>query len=153
MEEFLACYMSFPGWDGTLWTAPPVVWSLILSDVVFGLTAIGISAAIFMFATAPKQEIPLPDVALLFALFTGACGVTHLLTVVTLFYPAFVGLATSQWIAVVLVLLCAVVFLRKYHTALDYHEANTVMRALIRRQLDEANTRLAAIEAEQNRAK
>ena len=91
---FLACFHSFPGWDGSIADMPLVAWLLVLSDIGLFLAYLVISWGIYGYARA--RDVPFRWVAVLFAVFINLCGLTHIAKAVVLFVPAFWAQALVQ---------------------------------------------------------
>jgi len=79
-DEFLPlghCYLWNPG----------LVWLHLLSDLLIGCVYLAIP--LILFAAVRRIRIPFSAMIIAFGVFTGACGLTHLMEVVTLWDPIY----------------------------------------------------------------
>ena len=83
-----------------LWQ-PELVWLHLLSDVMIAIAYYSIPAMLVYFVRN-REDVPFPNIFLLFGLFITTCGTTHLMAVWTLWYPAY-------WLSGVLKAITAVV--------------------------------------------
>ena len=70
-----------------LWQ-PELVWLHLLSDVLIAIAYYSIPIALVYFVRK-REDIPFPGIFLLFGLFIVTCGTTHLMSVWTLWHPAY----------------------------------------------------------------
>lgn len=71
-----------------LWQ-PELVWMHILSDVVITVAYFSIPGAIAFLLYKRKQAVPFRWVFLSFSLFIVFCGITHLVSIIVLWYPTY----------------------------------------------------------------
>lgn len=83
-----------------LWQ-PELIWLHLLSDVLIAIAYYSIPAMLVYFVRN-REDVPFPNIFLLFGLFITTCGTTHLMAVWTLWYPAY-------WLAGVLKAVTAIV--------------------------------------------
>ncbi|HEX4896401.1 MAG TPA: diguanylate cyclase [Solimonas sp.] len=101
--------------------SPELLWSMVVSDVVTGLAYYAIPVTLIAFVRR-RKDLRFNSVFLLFGAFIFACGTTHFIDLLNIWYPAYwldaqVKLATaaiSLTTAIMLVLL-----LPKIHAWLD----------------------------------
>ncbi|MEM9004696.1 MAG: PAS domain S-box protein [Cyanobacteria bacterium P01_F01_bin.86] len=70
-----------------LWQ-PQLVWLHLLADVMIAIAYYSIPIMLVHFVRK-RQDVPFPDIFLLFGLFITTCGTTHLMSVWTVWYPAY----------------------------------------------------------------
>lgn len=127
MNEYLACYHSFPGWDGALGTAPSVVWALILSDAGISVSYIVLAWGLIRYFADSRS--PFRTITILFALFIGFCGITHAVKIAVFFVPAFWAEAIVQWITLAFSLAAAGLWMFKYRATVEYALSGEELRA------------------------
>ncbi len=66
---------------------PPLIWTMFTTDLMIGSAYIAI--ALILLWLIQKIQIPFSPVVLCFGVFIGACGLTHLMEVWTLWYPKY----------------------------------------------------------------
>lgn len=142
----LPCSYSFPGWDGGLFSAPAVVWHLVLSDLCIATSYAILSVGLFLYATSKRGSPPFPDMILLLVLVFASCGVTHVFNIVVLFTPSFWGEAMANWGTVGFSALAVLFWRMRYHGIVNYTEANDYVRRYVQRQQEELSNRLDEIE-------
>jgi PAS domain S-box-containing protein len=64
-----------------------LVWTMFITNLLIGVAYLGISLTLW--ALIRKIKLPFNFVVLCFGVFIGACGLTHLLDVWTLWHPAY----------------------------------------------------------------
>ena len=70
-----------------LWQ-PELVWLHLLSDSLIVLAYFSIPIALFYFINQ-RKDLPYPEIFILFSAFIIACGLTHLMSVWTLWHPTY----------------------------------------------------------------
>jgi len=70
-----------------LWR-PELIWTHVVSDALIGVAYFSIPVALAVFA-AKRRDVAFGWVFVLFAIFITACGVTHLFSIWTLWYPDY----------------------------------------------------------------
>jgi len=70
-----------------LWQ-PELVWLHILSDGLIALAYFSIPIALFYFITQ-RKDLPYPEIFVLFSAFIVACGLTHSMSIWTLWHPTY----------------------------------------------------------------
>ncbi|MGK7922527.1 MAG: histidine kinase, partial [Trichodesmium sp.] len=70
-----------------LWQ-PELVWLHILSDSLIALAYFSIPIALIYFISQ-RNDLPYPEIFVLFSAFIVSCGLTHLMEVWTLWYPTY----------------------------------------------------------------
>jgi signal transduction histidine kinase len=88
--------------------APAVLWLHAVSDAVTAISYYSIPLVLVMFARRRAQG-RLRGVLLLFALFVLACGTTHVLSIVTLWWPIYVEQGIVKAVTAFVSLLTAIV--------------------------------------------
>ncbi len=73
------CY----GWD------PRLVWTHVVADLVITVSYFAISTTLAILVLRARGEIPFGWIVVAFGVFIVACGATHLLEVVTLWWPYY----------------------------------------------------------------
>src|ERR1700681_1009616 len=71
-----------------LWS-PAVLWANFTADAVIAASYLGIAGALAYFVSANREQIPFHWVVVAFGTFILACGATHFMEVVTLWFPAY----------------------------------------------------------------
>lgn len=71
-----------------LWQ-PDLVWTYVISDLAITIAYYSIPLMILYMVRRNRQSIPFRWVYMLFALFIFLCGTTHLLDIITLWYPMY----------------------------------------------------------------
>lgn len=99
-QTLLSSYGFIPHGHCFLWK-PELVWLHVVSDSLIAIAYLTISATLVYFVHKTRNEIPFHWMFLGFGLFIVACGTTHIMDVITLWYPAY-------WLSGVLKLLTAV---------------------------------------------
>ncbi|MGB3189305.1 MAG: PAS domain S-box protein [Limnoraphis sp.] len=87
LSEILQTSPFIPHGHCYLWR-PQLVGLHVISDVLIVLAYFSIPATLFYFVRK-RKDLPYVNVFLLFAAFIIACGLTHLMSVVTLWYPIY----------------------------------------------------------------
>lgn len=64
-----------------------LIWTMFLTDMTIGLTYLAI--ALILWRMVKRIKIPFTPIIICFGVFIGACGVTHLMEVWTLWYPHY----------------------------------------------------------------
>lgn len=86
-NNFLSPSQSIPHGHCYLWQ-PELIWLHGLSDLLIGLAYFAISLLLFYFVRQ-RQDVPFKGVFLLFAAFIISCGITHVLSIWTIWHPAY----------------------------------------------------------------
>lgn len=68
---------------------PLLVWSMVVTNSVIAFVYFAIPAAMVTLVRAMPMIFFSPRIVYLYALFILACGGTHVMVVVTIFYPAY----------------------------------------------------------------
>lgn len=71
-----------------LWQ-PELVWMHILGDITITLAYFSIPLTIAFLLYKRKQTIPFRWIFVMFAAFIFLCGTTHLISIITLWYPIY----------------------------------------------------------------
>lgn len=79
MKEWMPHGMCF-GWE------PAILWLRVISDAVIALAYFSIPTALFYFVRQ-RPDFRLYAVLSAFALFIVACGITHIMDIVTIWVP------------------------------------------------------------------
>ena len=87
LSDLLAISSFIPHGHCYLWQ-PQLVGLHVISDVLIVLAYFSIPATLFYFVRK-RKDLPYVNVFLLFAAFIIACGLTHLMAIVTLWYPIY----------------------------------------------------------------
>jgi len=138
-------------WDG------PLLWTLVVSNLLIGLAYYSIPLAIWWFLRS-QQKIQFNWIFVMFGLFIMACGTTHILDVINIWTPvyrldALVLIVTAAVSVATAVLLWpmipeAIAFLKDRQVALEkLQEANFRLRESFD-ELDESSRRLRIRERE-----
>jgi|GEM_PF-587616 PAS domain S-box-containing protein len=69
--------------------SPDLIWANVISDVVIGLAYVAISATLASLVHRARGDIPFSWMFLAFGLFIVACGLSHLMEVVTVWHPFY----------------------------------------------------------------
>jgi putative effector of murein hydrolase len=64
-----------------------MVWTMVVTDLLIGLAYVSLSLSLYQFAK--KLRFRFSSVVLCFGFFIGACGLTHFMEIVTLWYPIY----------------------------------------------------------------
>lgn len=86
LERLLSSEGFMPHGHCYLWD-PGVLWTMAGTDLLIG--AAYVSIALTLHRLVRRIRLPFSPVLLSFGVFIGACGATHLLAVLTLWYPAY----------------------------------------------------------------
>lgn len=86
-SDFFSSGSFIPHGHCYLWKAD-LVWLHLLSDGVIGLAYYSIPATLFYFVRK-REDLPFGWIFLLFSSFIIACGTTHLMAILTLWYPIY----------------------------------------------------------------
>ncbi len=70
------------------WWRPEIVWLHAISDLVIGLSYFSISIMVVCFVKR-RKDLPFHGMFQLFAAFIFLCGMTHFISIVTLWVPAY----------------------------------------------------------------
>jgi len=100
---------------------PSLVWTMFFSNLLIGLAYLGIS--ITLWALIKKIKIPFNAIILCFGVFIGACGVTHLLEVWTLWHPDYWIAASVSTLTAIASLGTAIYLYRLRHSIVKVAEA------------------------------
>lgn len=119
-----------------------VFWLHVVSDSVIALAYLSIPATILFFASR-RRDLVNGRVALLFAAFIGACGLTHLFSIWTMWVPDY---------AVEGVLKAATAAISLFTALILWPMMPRLLAFPSPRQLEESNRRLAGEIAERRRA-
>lgn len=65
----------------------PLVWTMFVTDLIIGIAYVGI--ALILWLLARRIKIAFSPIILCFGIFIAACGGTHFMDVLTLWYPAY----------------------------------------------------------------
>src|ERR1700676_1341064 len=69
--------------------SPAVLWANVAADAVIAASCLGIAGALAYFVFANRERIPFHWVVVAFGTFILACGATHIMEIVTLWFPAY----------------------------------------------------------------
>jgi PAS domain S-box-containing protein len=94
------CYLGKPG----------LTWTHVIADSVIGLSYFTISGVLVHLIQKGRRDIPFPWMFLAFGLFIVACGGTHFMEVVTVWFPVYV-LSASLKVVTAVVSVASVVLL------------------------------------------
>lgn len=87
--DSLLDYQSFmPHGYCFLWV-PEVLWSQIIADVTIALAYILISLTL-LYLVLKRKNIPFSWILLIFSVFIFLCGLTHVMGLITIWYPFYV---------------------------------------------------------------
>ena len=100
MRDILSPSRFIPHGHCYLWN-PGLVWLHLLSDVLIAIAYFSIPVILF-YVARKREDTPFRGVFLLFGLFIVSCGTTHLMSVWTLWHPAY-------WLAGVIKAITAIV--------------------------------------------
>lgn len=100
IQEILSPSRFIPHGHCYLWE-PGLVWLHVLSDVLIAIAYFSIPLMLVYFVQK-REDVPFRGIFLLFSLFIVTCGTTHLMSVWTLWHPAY-------WLAGVIKAVTAVV--------------------------------------------
>lgn len=87
IQEILSPSRFIPHGHCYLWE-PGLVWLHLLSDILIALSYFSIPFMLVYFVRK-REDVPFRNVFLLFGLFIVTCGTTHLMSVWTLWHPAY----------------------------------------------------------------
>lgn len=118
---------------------PSLVWTLVISDAVIAILYFSIPFAIWVFAKK-RPGIPHRWLFLLFGLFIVACGITHFLDVLTIWWPNYWANAIAKAITAILSLGTALAIWRIMPAALLAPSVKQLVEA--KNQVELANTNL-----------
>lgn len=110
MDHLLEPCRTAIGWTDGAPTA--LAWALILGNT--GICLVYAIIACVMLKIAMAERNPFPDLALLFSGFIAACGLTHFMKVVVLFWPRFLAEAMTLWLCLGISAIAAYVLIGKY---------------------------------------
>ncbi len=68
---------------------PDLIWANVLADAVMGVAYVAISGTLAYLVNRARGDIPFSWVFLAFGLFIVACGLTHVMEVVTVWIPVY----------------------------------------------------------------
>ena len=71
-----------------LWS-PAVLWTNVAADAIIAASYLGIAWALAYFVLANREKVPFHWVVIAFGTFILACGATHFMEVVTLWFPLY----------------------------------------------------------------
>ena len=98
MVEFVNSYFSVDGFmphgHCYLWT-PSLLWTYVVSDTLIAIAYFSIPIAL-IFLQKKRKDIPFNWVIILFAAFILSCGITHLLSIWTIWNPVYWLDATAK---------------------------------------------------------
>lgn len=72
-----------------LFWQPELVWMHVIADLAIALAYYSIPFTILYLLHKRKQSIPYKWVFLMFAIFIFLCGTTHIISIITLWYPIY----------------------------------------------------------------
>ncbi len=119
-----------------LWQ-PGILWTTVTSDFLIFGSYVAISAGLWYFVTK-RRDIEFKALFILFGTFILACGMTHLLDVITVWYPAYWAAGSVKAITAVASVLTATVMFPLLPQALALPSPS---------QLRSANAELAELSA------
>src|SRR5271165_764968 len=80
---------------------PRLIWTHVVSDLVIAVSYLSISTTLAWLVFRCRGEIPFSWIVLAFGAFIVACGATHLIEVVTLWWPYYWAAANVKIITAV----------------------------------------------------
>ena len=132
IQEILSPSRFIPHGHCYLWQ-PQLVWLHVLSDTLIGLSYFSISIMLFYFVQR-RENVPFRGVFLLFGLFILTCGTTHLMSVWTLWHPAYWLAGSIKAATAIASVFTALTLLPTIPAALALPQPETLRR--INRQLE-----------------
>jgi PAS domain S-box-containing protein len=99
----------------------PLVWTMLISDLLIGIAYVGISVTLW--ALVRRIKISFSIIILCFGVFIGACGTTHFMEVWTLWNPNYWVAAFIKVITAVASVGTAIYLYRLRHQFVDLAEA------------------------------
>ena len=121
-----------------LWD-PALVWLYVASDALISISYYTIPAALVLFVHK-RQDLAFSKIFLLFGAFIIACGTTHVMDIITLWYPAY-------WLAGLLKAATAVISVTSVYAV--WRAFPLALKLPSTAQLEEANRRLSEESAKQ----
>jgi hypothetical protein len=68
---------------------PPLVWMHVISDLTITIAYYSIPVTLLYLVRKRREQIPYRWVFIMFALFIFFCGTSHLMEIITLWYPMY----------------------------------------------------------------
>jgi PAS domain S-box-containing protein len=124
---------------------PDLIWANVLSDAVIGLAYVTISATLAYMVSKARGDIPFSWMFLAFGLFIVACGMTHVMEVVTVWYP-FYWLAADVKIVTAIASVVTAVSLPSLVPKAMALAVSGRQQAEMQRQLEQRNVGLVRLE-------
>lgn len=121
---------------------PVVLWMHIGSDLIVALSYFAIPGLILVFLRR-RRDATLHRPAILFAAFITACGITHVMGIVTLYWPLYGLQGVLKAATAAISLLTAVALIRMLPEALKIPSPGQLIRALDRTRAEVAERRQA----------
>ncbi|MBY0574927.1 MAG: PAS domain S-box protein [Undibacterium sp.] len=110
MIEFLNQFFSTDGFmphgHCYLWT-PSLLWTYVVSDAVIALSYFSIPFALMYFLNK-RRDIPFNWIIVMFAAFILSCGITHLISILTIWHPVYGLDASAKAVTALMSVLTAV---------------------------------------------
>lgn len=110
MIEFLSQFFSSDGFmphgHCYLWT-PALLWTYVVSDTIIALSYFSIPIALIYFLKI-RKDIPFNWIVVMFAAFILSCGLTHIISVWTIWYPDYALDAAVKAITAVMSIITAI---------------------------------------------
>ena len=129
--------------------SPPLIWTFAFSDIVIFLSYFSMPVALAYFAHR-RKDFPYPWLLWFFAAFIMACGTTHLMDAVVLWYPLYELDALLKVVTAIISVISAVILWPLMPQALklpgtkQWKEANERLQSeIIERKRAEEELRLA----------
>ncbi len=116
-----------------------LLWTLVISDTLIAISYFSIPFAVFYFANK-RPDVPHRWLFLLFGVFIVACGITHLLDVLTIWQPKYWTNAIAKALTAIFSLVTAIVIWRIMPSALLAPSTQELESA--KSQLEKANAEL-----------
>ncbi len=123
-------------WDCGSWSAVQG-WTSIISDFMIFGSYFGIPITIYYFQRKlPISEILYKDIAILFALFILACGLTHLIDVIIFWQPLYNLSVTVKLVTAIVSALTLILIIRKFPMLMEF-KSPAQLKEIIKNQTSE----------------
>ncbi len=123
-------------WDCGSWTTVQG-WTSVVSDFVIFGSYFGIPLSIFYFRrNLPPSEILYKDIAILFALFILACGLTHLIDVIIFWQPLYNLSVTVKLVTAIVSALTLIVIIKRFPMLMEF-KSPSQLKEIIKNQTSE----------------
>jgi signal transduction histidine kinase len=143
LENFFRTQGYMPHGHCYLWQ-PRLVWLHVFSDALIGLAYVAISGALVYFVYRARRAIPFHYMFLAFGVFIVACGITHFVSIFTLWTPAYWFAGSIKFVTAVASVATALLLPPLVPRALELVETARLSEER-RVRLEQANRELEAL--------